>query len=192
MQKSVRLLIAAALIGFGIWGWRVCFPSPEKVIRTRLSQLAAAASFGPQQGMMARAYQVQKIPGFFTPDAVINLEVRGYEAQTLSGQDELQSEALKLTRLDGLKVEFLDVSVTFGADKRTAVANLALKATVAGQRDFLAQEFDFMFKNVDGKWLIYRVETVQTLARSHPRISQRTATTQNGARDSVQGMKYFG
>jgi hypothetical protein len=42
--------------------------------------------------------------------------------------------------------------------------NLTGKAIVPGERDISAQEFNFQLKKVDGKWLIYRVETVRTLS----------------------------
>ena len=165
MQKSLRFLIAAVLIGLGIWGWRVLFPSPERVIRRRLAALAATASFQPEQGMVLRTYKAGKLIGFFTTDAVINLDSRGYDPRTLTGRDELQQATLAASRYDGITIEFLDVNVTLGPYNQTAIANLTARATVEGQRDFFVQEFNFMLKKVGGQWLIYRIESVKTLSQ---------------------------
>jgi len=165
MQKSLRLLGAAALIGLGIWGWFYFFPSPEKVIRSRLTTLARTVSFAPQDGTLARAYSAQKAAGFFTPDAEVVVEARGMEALDFNGRDEIQQRALAGTRvLHGLKVEFLDINVTLGPDQQTATANLTGKWTLGGEREFNVMEFNFLLRKVDGVWLIYRVETVKTLS----------------------------
>jgi hypothetical protein len=167
MQKSFRLILCASIIGLGLWGWRTWFPTPEEIIRSRLRKLAAIASFEPQQGMVSRTYYAQKIVGFFTPDVVIDFDSRGYEAMTINGRDELQQKVLAATRFVGVKVEFLDVNITFGPDKQTAIANLTGKATVEGQRDFFVQEFNFILKKADGQWLIWRVESVKTLSQAN-------------------------
>jgi hypothetical protein len=166
MQKFVRLVIVAALIGLGFWGWRILFPSPQKVIRSRLMKLATTLSFEPRDGELSRAFSAQKIPEFFTPDATIVVDIRGYGQRSLNGPDELQQAALAyMHTLRGLKIELLDINITLDPDKQTAVANLTGKATVSGEPDFYVQEFNFKFKKVDGQWLIYKVETVKTLSQ---------------------------
>jgi hypothetical protein len=167
MQKLVRVVIAAALIGLVFWGWRTLFPTPERVIRSRLQKLAATLSFEPKDGELLRAFQAQNLTEFFTPDATLQVDIRGYGQRTLNGRDELQQAALVyLHAIRGLKVELLDINVTLDADKQSAVANLTGKATVLGESDFYVQEFNFKLKKVDGKWLIYKVETVKTLSQS--------------------------
>jgi len=166
MKWLFRAVLAAILISLGIWGWSVLFPSPENVIRSRLAELAKTASFAPDEGTLARAYNAQKTSAFFATNVEINVNVPGYAAQTLSGRDEaLQAAMAARSRFKGLKVEFLDVNVTLGTDWQTAVANLTGKATVPGEHDMFAREFNFLLRKVDGKWLIYRVETVKTLSK---------------------------
>ncbi len=165
MQKSFRLLAAAALIGLGVWGWFLLFPGPEKVIRSRLHILAQTVSFEPKDGAIARGYSVQKAAGFFTTEAEITVDGRGLEPLHFSGRDEIQQALLWPARsLRGLKVEFLDINVTLNPDQQTAKANLTGKWTLAGDREFNVQEFDFLLRKVDGVWLIYRVENVKTLS----------------------------
>jgi ketosteroid isomerase-like protein len=165
MQKPFRFLAIAALIGLGAWGVWALFPSADRAIRSRVAELARTASFKPSDGIVPKGLKAQKVPGFFTADAVILLSAQGFEAQDFSGREAIQERALLAMRgLRGLRVEFLDVNLTFGPDKQTAIANLTCKATVSGERDFYVQELNVMFKKVDGQWLIYRVETVKTLS----------------------------
>jgi hypothetical protein len=141
MQKLVRVLIAAAVIALGIWGWSILFPNPEKVIRSRLKEMAETASFEPKEGTIPRALKAQKLTGFFTPDVELVLDGQGYGARTFGGRDELQQVmAAEMQRLRGLKVELLDIVVTLAPDKQTAVANLTAKVTPSGERDFAVQE----------------------------------------------------
>ena len=175
MQKSVRLILVAAVIGLGFWGWRVFFPSPEHAIRSRLQALANTACFKPGDGVMHRAYKIQAVPDFFTPDVVVNLDVRGFEASTLHGRPDVQAAAsAAMQRLAGLRVEFLDINVTVAPDRQSAVANLTCRATRTGDHDFVVQEFDFHMKRVGRDWLIERVDTVKTLSATQI-LSRRAA-----------------
>lgn len=167
MKRALPILFAAAVIGLVIWLWTVLFPSPEAVIRARLDSLARAISFNAGSSMISQAYNAQKAADFFTTDVDVELNVAGLEAIELHGRDEiLQIAAGARSRIASLKVEFLDMNVTINPDGQTAKVNLTGKANAPGERDFSAQEFNFLLKKVDGKWLIYRVETVKTLASS--------------------------
>jgi hypothetical protein len=166
MQKSFRIFFAAALIALGFWGGIVLFPGPERVIRSLLNDLAETASSDSKQGAIAKAYDLQKIPDFFTPDVEINIDARGYPPMTLHDRDELmQIVAFARSRQGNVKVEFLDINVTLGPDKTSAVANLTCRIMLPGDRDSIVQEANFSLKKAEGKWRIYRVETVKTLAQ---------------------------
>jgi hypothetical protein len=167
MQKSLRFIVALVLIGLGVWGWRVLFPAPGKIIRARLLQLARTVSFETKDGIVPRGLKAQKLPEFFTPDVVIRFDIRAYGARTWNGRDELMSElgpAMQGHR-GGVKVEFLDVTVTLAPDRQTAVANLTARVTLPAENDFIVQECNLQLKKVERKWLIYRVETVKTLSQ---------------------------
>ena len=66
--------------------------------------------------------------------------------------------------MSGLSVEFLDINVTVEPDRKSAAADLTLKARVAGEKDLIVQELKFTLRKIDGTWLIIRVETVKTLS----------------------------
>lgn len=167
MQKSLRVLVALAVVALGIWAWRTFFPSPESVIRSRLVKLAKLNSFEPGEGNFAKTYAVQKLDDYFTADVTVDLNVRGYEPLSFSGRQDLVSSVSRLRfYLRGLKVELPDINVTLGPDKQTATADITVKVTISGERDFFVQEMKVTFKKTDGKWLIDHAETVKTLGRN--------------------------
>jgi len=165
MKRAGQIIFAAAIIGVAFWLWTVLFPSPEKVIRSRLNALAKSLSFNSGSGLLGKAYDAQKAAEFFTTDVDVEVNLTGYEPISLHGRDEvLQIVVAARSRLTSLKVEFPDMNISLGADGQTAKVNLTGKGTIPGERDISAQEFNFMLKKVDGKWLIYQVETVKTLS----------------------------
>ena len=95
------------------------------------------------------------------------VDVPGEARQKISGQDDLLKAAMAVrTYLSSLKVELLDINITFAPGKTSAVANLTLKARVNGDRDFIPQELKFTLKKVKGEWLIREAETVRTLSKT--------------------------
>ncbi|HEU5123773.1 MAG TPA: hypothetical protein VFW05_06885 [Verrucomicrobiae bacterium] len=176
MQKLVRGLAVAALIILGIWVWRILFPSPEHVIRKLVGDLAETVSFDSKDGNISKAYKVSKLQDFFTVDVEIAVDVPGYPPHTFTGRDEItQALMAGQQRFRGLKVEFPDVNVKVSADKESAVVNLTAQANIAGDRDFGIMEFNFLLKKIEGKWKIYRIETVKTLSWRAPEIHERIA-----------------
>src|SRR5262245_53328046 len=164
MKIAVRILLLAAAIGAGVWIWLTFFPGPEKVIRSRLLDLAKTLSFQKGEGNISKIAHMQRFSDFFTPDVVVSADIRGYAPITIDGRDELVQRLQAARQFGpGVQVELLDINVTLSPDKQSAVANLTGKATISGERDFSVHEFNFMLKKVDGKWLIYRIETVKTL-----------------------------
>jgi hypothetical protein len=165
MKRAVQIVLAAAVVGLAFWLWTTLHPSPEKVVRSRMNALAKAISFKSGTGNLAKVYNAEKVSEFFTPDVEVQVNIAGFEPMSLHGRDEiLRIMAAAGARLTSLKVEFPDMNVTFGPDGQTAKVNLTGKATVPGERDISAQEFNFQLKKVEGKWLIFQVETVKTLS----------------------------
>ncbi|HXT10760.1 MAG TPA: hypothetical protein VN873_04290 [Candidatus Angelobacter sp.] len=166
MKRAVVVgLAAAVIIGLGFWLWTILFPTPEKVIRSRLNAFAKTISFEAGSGMISKTYSAQKAAGFFTTNVDVELNLAGYETVTLHGRDEvLQIAMASRSRLTALKVEFPDMNITLAPDGQTAKVNLTAKATMPEERDISAQEFDFKLKKVNGVWLIDHVETVKTLS----------------------------
>ena len=159
-----RLILLAAVLVVGWFCWRWFFPSPERVIRKRLDELAKSASFTPNESPLAQAANSIKAASYFSPDVVVNVDVRGLKRQTYTGRDHLRvTMAGSRQFLGSLQVEFVDVNVVLAPDKKSAVVNLTAKGKIPG--DLQVQELKLTMEKMDGDWLISRVETVKTLSR---------------------------
>lgn len=165
MKRVVQLLLVVAVAGLAYWLWTVFFPSPEKVIRSRLNALATTVSFDSRGGLLSQALNAEKAGDFFTLDVDVEVTVPGFEELSMHGRDEVQQAAMAArSKLTALKVEFVDMNVKLDPDGQGAKVNLTGNARVPGEKEVSAQEFNFMLKKVNGKWLISRVETVKTLS----------------------------
>jgi hypothetical protein len=162
MKIFFRLVLLAAIIAAAIWLWTILFPGPEKIIRKRLVQVAAEASFNSGENPFVIAARSENLASRFSTNVEVNLNAPGYERLEFSGRAEItQAAAGARMHLSGLKVEFPDVSLTVGPDKQSAVADVAVKVQAAGQKDIYVQEMKFTFQKIGGDWLITRVETVR-------------------------------
>jgi hypothetical protein len=165
MKIVFRCLLIVALAALGVWLWLVLFPSPEKVIRKRLTELARTASFSANESDLARLVHAQHLAGFFATNIEVNLNVPGRVQHTLMGREEIAQAALAASKtVGGLKVKFPDVNVMVAPDKQSASVDLTVEAHVSGERDPVVQEMKFTLQKTDGEWLITRVETVRTLS----------------------------
>jgi len=160
-----RIILVAVLAGLGFWGWRAWFPSPEEVIRQRLTELARTASCSGKESALVKLAGAQALTSFCTPDVEITVDIPGYSRRTFSGHDELVQAAVGARSAGrAFSVEFLDIIVTVASDRTSAVADLTAKGNVSGEKDLYVQELRFRLKKVEGKWLIFRAETMKTLS----------------------------
>ena len=164
MKKwSVRVIFAAAFIVLVIWAWHTFFPNHEQIIRKRLLEVAAAASFSANEAPVVTMRNCQKLGSSCTPDVEIIVDVHGHSRETVNGREELLTKALGARSLGGLTVEFLDLTVALAPDKKSAVVTLTGKGRIAGESDFMVEELKFTMKRVEDAWLIARVETVKPM-----------------------------
>ncbi len=169
MKIVIRILLLAAVIGGGVWLWIYFNPSPEKAIRRRLVDLAREVSFTGQEGMVAKALHAQKFAGFFGREVSLMIDLPEVSSQEGMTRDEIERLALMLRSspyFNSLKVQFLDPVITLGADRKSAIVELTIRAETAGDKYLVVQEMKFTMKEVDGDWLILRVDTVKTLNRA--------------------------
>jgi hypothetical protein len=163
VKAVYRLVLLVALIAAGVWLWTILFPSPEQIVRKRLAQTAAEASFDSGENPLVIAARSENLASYFSTNVEINITAPGYERPLqLSGRDQItQAAAGARTRLSSLKVDFPDVSVTVAPDKQSAVADVAVKVQAAGEKNFDVLEMKFTFQKIGGDWLITRVESVR-------------------------------
>ena len=164
MKITLRIILLAAIAGFGFWLWTVLFPSPEKIVLKKINNIAATATVDAADNNLVRAGKAVKLAGFFSLDAEIVINVPGVSDRTFSGRQEIKDTAMGgLAKVTSLKVQFFDTTATVGPDKHTADVNCTMRVDAGSNQDFGVQELRFQFKKIDGDWLITRVETVQTL-----------------------------
>ena len=162
MKTVYRLVLLVALVAAGVWLWTILFPGPEKIVRKRLAQVAAEASFNSGENPLVIAARSENLASRFSTNVEVNLNAPGFERLQFSGRADItQAAAGARVHLSGLKVEFPDASVTVGPDKKSAVADVAVKVQAAGQKDIYVQEMKFTFQKIGGDWLITRVESVR-------------------------------
>jgi hypothetical protein len=165
MRILLRLVLLAAVIALGYWLWTVCFPPPEKILRRQLQGVAACASFGPDEGALAKAANAEKLGGYFSPDVKIHFDTMDTGQHSLEGRDEVVQAAYAVrSQLTNIRVKFEDIAIALGADKESATVELTARANARGQDDYFISEMRFTFKKIDGQWLIIRVETVKALS----------------------------
>lgn len=167
MKIVIRLVLFAVVLALGVWLWTILFPSPEKLIRQRLAEVARLASFAPNEGLLPRAANIQKLASQFDSEVAITVDWRRGTQQIVADRDELTQLALAIrSNLRSLKVQLLDLNVILAADKESAVVELTARASAPEEPDFLIQEMKFTLKKVDNVWLISKIETVRTLTRA--------------------------
>jgi hypothetical protein len=162
--KWPRLLFLAAAVALAAWAWVALHPSTERLVRRQLAGVAHSASFGPSQGTLAKLSSAESLADFFSTNVEIKIDVPGYQQHHLAGREEIQQAALAMRAwVKSLSVNFPDVNVTVNTDQQSAIADLTLQATVAGERDMIVQEMKVTLRKINGQWLIVKVETVRTL-----------------------------
>jgi hypothetical protein len=162
--KWPQIIFVVVVLALADWAWIALHPSPERVIRRQLDGIAKAASFGPNQGALAKLRGADKLTEFFSTNVEVSIDVPGQSAHHLMGREEIQQAAIAARgSVQSLSVTFPDVSIVVNSDKESAVADLTLQARVAGEQDMIVQEMKMTFRNIDGDWLVAKVETVRTL-----------------------------
>lgn len=164
MKIFVRLVLLAAAVALGWWFWGVCFPSPEKVILKKMTDLADTLTFSADASPITRASKASSFISYFSVDAEIVVDVPELGSHTLSSRDEIREAGNGgFAAMPGLKVTFLDTTVKVGPDKQTADVSCTVRVVVGNSKDFGVEEMHFKFKKIEKDWRISRVETVKTL-----------------------------
>lgn len=154
----------AAALGAGIWLYRTLFPGDERQIRTLLAQAAAAAEVKPNENPLIRLAGANRMAGFFSSDAVIQVDAAGMDNRTLRGREELvQAVAAARSTLQEARVQLREVTVQLDSGGQGAGAQLVAIAYLNGTGDPLVEELKLRLAKLDGHWKILRVETVRSL-----------------------------
>lgn len=165
-------VVAVALLG---WLGYKLWPTNEKVIQSRVNDLAEELSLPAGEGLMKRTARAYSISQFFSSDVSVDLNGVYMERPVrtrfgaIEGRDNLKlavSQALEQSLR--LEVSFVDVLVEMGADERTASvfasALIQRQEKVGRQRETTgAQELKFEVQRNGRVWEITRVVTYKTM-----------------------------
>jgi hypothetical protein len=166
MKIVMRVILLAALLALGFWLWTIFFPSPEKIIRKQLLNLADHVSFTRDQSDLVKLAHAQSVVSFFTTGVVINVTGPDHGQMITMSYDEITPAALALRQhATDATVKFPDIDVTVAPDKTSATAEVTVDATISGEADAIIQEVKFTFEKDDGHWLINRAETVPVITK---------------------------
>lgn len=179
MKIALRVISVLLVIALGIWLWRYFHPSPQEAIRRRLADVARAASFEEPGGMIARAAKAQKLASYFAPEVSIVVDLPGQSRHEAASRDEIMRHAIGLRSVfRSFKVQLLDPNITVGGDQKSASVDLTLRVETPGDQYLIVQEIKCTLRQVDGEWIILRVETVKTLNRAPtPRLTETPVLT---------------
>lgn len=170
MKLALRIIVLSIGIGFGVWLWIYYHPTPQEAIQRRLASLAKSASFEKAQGNIAAAVNAQEFSEFFSREVALNMEPHAWFPDSIE-RTEIAKIGLRIRKeFSSLDVKLLDPIITLGADKKSATVELTINAGSQREPHLLVQEVKLTMKELDGKWLIIRVETIRTLNQS-PRIT---------------------
>jgi hypothetical protein len=165
MKIVLRLVLLAALAALGVWLWTIFFPSPEKIIRRQLDEIAKRASFTANESALARLGAAQSLAGYFSTNAEVHIDTREAGQHDLIGKDQImQTVVAAQSVLGSMNIKFLDVKLAVAPDKQSATADLTVDANVSNQPDAIVQEVKITFQKINGQWLITRVETIRVLS----------------------------
>ena len=164
MKRAFRIVAGALLIAAVVWIYQILFPGDEKLIRKLLAQAAETAAVKPDENPIFKLAGANKLVGFFSPDAELNMYVSGTDIRSISGRDDLlQAVTAARAGLQEAKIQLHEVHVNVDPDRQSAGAQLVASAYINGGADPLVQELKMQLKKIDGRWKIVRVETVKTL-----------------------------
>lgn len=163
MKLAIRLILLAIAIGLCTWLWIYLHPTPQEAIRRQLVALGKTATLEKREGNIPAGLHANEFSEFFGREVALNMEPHALFPDSIE-RSEIAKVMLSIrVKYRSLDVKILDPVITVGADQKSAIVELTVNVAGDGDRHLLVQEMKFTMKEVDGNWLIIRVETVKTL-----------------------------
>src|SRR5205807_6069469 len=107
----------------------------------------------PDESPLLKIAGASKLVGFFSPDAVLKMDVAGADTRTLDNPDDLrQAVTAARASLQEAKFQLHEVLVNVGPDSKSATAQLVELAYLNGSGDPLVQELKMQLKQIVHQW----------------------------------------
>ncbi|PYK96077.1 MAG: hypothetical protein DME19_20920, partial [Verrucomicrobia bacterium] len=129
MKRILKIIAVLGVLALGVWIFQMLFPGDEKRIRKMLAAVAETAAVKPNENPLFKLAGASKLVGFFSPDAVLKVEVPGVEVRSINGRDDLlQAVTAARASLQEARVQLHEIHVTLEPDRRSAAAQLVASA----------------------------------------------------------------
>lgn len=157
-------MFVLVLVGAGVWLYREMFPPAEERIRRVLREAAGTASFGSDSGNLARLAAIHRLGGYFTPDAEIVVDMPGAALHRVMGRDEVRQIAAGMrSAVQALEVRMMEMDVRMEPGGGSGRVHVVVSVRVDGAEEVWISEFKLLLVEVEGDWLIRRVDPVKSL-----------------------------
>ncbi len=118
----------------------------------------------PRQNPLFKLAGANRLVGFFSPDAVLQVDVPGVPIRTINGRDDLlQAVSAAFAGLQEARIQLHRVHVSVDPDRQSATAQLVAAAYLNGSGEPMVQELRMRLRKIEDHWKIVQVETVKTL-----------------------------
>jgi hypothetical protein len=165
LNRLLTLLVVLVALGAGgFWLYQHFFPPHEQRIRKTLREAAGTVSFRPETGNLVRLAAINRLATYFTEDAEILVEVPGAARRRLVGRDEVRQVAAGTrAAVRSLEVRLREIVVDLETGRESARVHVVVDVRLDGDAELWISEFKLVMANVEGDWLIHRIEPVRTL-----------------------------
>lgn len=165
MKILWQLFLLAVLVTGGYFTYQFFYPGEENRIRERLGDLAATVSIEAGAGNIRKGLMLEQFPRFFTKDCEISVTAKGSK-RTMSGRSDMSQAGKYLLGMQGgIDVKFHDVTVTLNEEKDGAKVRLTSTMMMTATETLSAQEFEVEMVKEEGKWLVHRAKSHESLSR---------------------------
>ena len=156
MRRYASLILFCAATA-ALWFWTR--PTPEQVIEKRLRDLAAAVSPDGNEGNFAKIAASQRIAGYFTLDAVVNLEGVPGVGSSLSGRTEISQSVMAARNwTGGSRVVLENIQVIVAPSNLSATVIFGASVNRSSREGNWGQTLKSTWRYEDGNWLIRSLE----------------------------------
>jgi hypothetical protein len=149
-------IVLSALIGYFVYQW---WFNPNRMVKARLGEIAAAVSIPPQEAELARVGRIAQLRKLVTADVHVTVGQHGADLQS---RDAVIGAAAGFTAPpSGWNVDFVNADVNVnGLDTARAfvTAEVTTRDPQTGSQRQDSREVTFSFVKQDGAWLVREAE----------------------------------
>jgi hypothetical protein len=161
LAKRLLVLIGLALL---VWVGLQYFTSDEQRIKSLLPKLATTASVKADENLIGRALKAERVIGFFADSVSLEIEGPRDVMPKIETKTDIQQSMMALyQQTRDFDLKFLDILVKVADDKQSASVFTTALVRATGETQPYGQELKIKFDKVQGRWLIKRIEAIQTI-----------------------------